>query len=184
MHIVDSLDFITNTTELMYAADEIKLQKWKHNTNNVHPYIDFTYDVSKNSFCKFVNECSITVRKYGFAKHICKKSYIYIEKHLNRIEKQQSILHNPFVAILTNDRLIHPLFFQSALNSKIIYTENAYIKNTFNYTNVVFSKNAVDFCRNYHTELQTIKLKYAIKKSHLYSHRIYHILKEFSQTNI
>ena len=43
MHIVDSLDFITNTTEIMYAADEIKLQKWKHNvTKNVHPYIDFT----------------------------------------------------------------------------------------------------------------------------------------------
>lgn len=155
----------------MYAADTIVNKNYEKSND-----IIFTYDVPKPLFCKFVEECNMSIIKVAFGKHKCKKSYIYYNNHISRYRKLKILSNNPFVPILVYKEFIPPLFFQAALNYKLIFTNSYHIKNTFNYSNVVY-ENAQNFCFNYkNLKYDSTDLRNDIKHNHLHLNRLEYIL--------
>lgn len=176
MHIIDSLDFITHKMNMLYAADQFSRAR----EIRVQTAITFAYDVPKPLFCKFVEECQITITKIGFGKHKCKKAYTYLRHQADRHEKQFILQKNAFQPVLAYKNFVHPIFFQAALNAKLIFTNSQHLKNQFDYSNVVFENTSTHFCKNYRTiKYDTQPLQVLIKHKHLYVHRIHDIMNNF-----
>lgn len=165
MKVVDSLDFVNDIKSIEWGADGFADIQTKYKISKKKHSVHVNYDVPKPLFCKFVEQCSLPVVKYGFQKYHCfHKSYVY--------EKTKQTTDGSFVPVLSYDDFIPHIFYTAAMNSQIIFTNNRYIKSKFNFSSV-FYENASTFCdRVSSLSVDATRLKKHVTQSHLMIHRV------------
>ena len=116
--------------------------------------------------------------KYGFYEYKCKQSYIH-NKVLTRSSRVRSIQNSIFVPILSVNDYIPADFFTAAIFKKLIFTNNQYIKNMYNYSNVIY--NDFSLCKYPHKFKDTNRddLQKYVMTHDLYTHRIHDMLQSF-----